>query len=839
MKWKTLSAVICCTAMLLPNLSQAAAQQSVNDRVEKLLAQMTQDEKLNLLNGTGYSTRAIPRLGIPAVEMDDGPQGVRGWAHATAFPCGICMASTWDTALIGKLGAAIGSEVAMKGAGVILGPCVNIHRTPLGGRNCESFSEDPYLAARMAVAYIKGVQSAGSSACVKHYACNDQETERGSINVLVDERALREIYLPAFRAAATEAHVWSLMSSYNCINGPHASADAYLLNGVLKKEWGWDGMVMSDWGGVHETAAVLNAGNDLEMPGGDFLTQPKLQEALDKGEISQKTVDESVRRVLRFIVRTGLMDSSKKPAYNPQAIQAHRQIARKVASEGVVLLKNDRNILPLNSKKIKSIAVIGPNADVARTSVSGSGYVPPVNPVAPLDAIKRLVSGKIQINFAQGIRTLTGAQQYPVVPEEALQPSNVDENAHGLRAEYFANKTFQGSPALTRIDNTVNFNWTGKSPAPQIPNSNYSVRWTGSLVAPKTGDYEFWLTSDDGSRLYIDNQLVVDNWGDHATQAKIGTVELSAGKKYSIRVDYYNATGDAMVSLQWLVPGSIKSDSLLNQAVKAAAESDVAVVFAGVWDIHEGEGVDRSDFNMPQGQNELIKAVAKANKNTVVVLFGGTTCDMTKWIGLVPSVLQAWYPGVECGNALADVLFGNVNPSGKLPDTFGRTRKDYPDYGNFPGKDGKVNYAEGIFVGYRHFDKAKITPQFAFGHGLSYTTFKYSNIKLSNDVMRHNGKVKVSLTVANTGAREGAEVVQLYVGEIRPTVPRPVRELKGFQRVNLKPGEKKTVTFEIDESALSFYNVAAKKWKANSGAYEISVGSSSRDLRLKKTLKLE
>ncbi len=635
--------------------------------------------------------------------------------------------------LIEKLGAAIGREtVAHEGtADVILGPCVNIHRTPLGGRNCESFGEDPFLAARMTVAYIEGVQSQGAAACIKHYACNNQEIERGSINVVVDERALREIYLPAFCAAATEAHVWCLMTAYNRINGSHATANKYLVTDVLKKEWGWDGLVMSDWGAVNETAGALNAGNDLEMPGNVCFTRAKLHEALDKGEISQSTVDESVRRLLRCIARTGLLDGPKKRDNSVLNCAAHRRIAQEVASEGIVLLKNDRSVLPFDRSKIKSIAVIGPNADILRSSVGGSGNVTPINPVTPLDGLRKLAGDGVKINYAQGIRLVNGLQLLPPIPDSALTVSDTANSEQGLRGEYFANKNFEGTPVLTKTDKAIDYNWGAGSPSDKIPVDGFSIRWTGYLTVPETGEFKFDLHSDDGSRLYIDNKLVVDNWGDHASQVKSGKLELQAGHSYKLRLEYYEDTGDASVRLVgYSVPPESYYSPAIQEAVDAAAKSDVAVVFAGVWDSQEGEGTDRASFDLPDGQNELIRRVSEANKNTVVVLSGGTTSVLTKWIDQVPSVLQAWYPGVMGGDAIADILFGNVNPSGKLPDTFGRARADYPDFDNYPGKDGQVKYAEGIFVGYRHFDKAKIKPLFPFGHGLSYTTFKYSNLEL-------------------------------------------------------------------------------------------------------------
>lgn len=655
----------------------------IKKRVDDLFSRLTQDEKLSMLTGTGFTTQPIPRLGVPAMGMVDGPQGVRGGSSlsegpATQFPSSVALAATWDTALIKRVGAAIGRETLNKGEGanIILGPCVNIHRSPLGGRNYESFSEDPYLAAQMAVAYIEGVQSQGAAACVKHFACNNQEFERGTINVKVDERALREIYLPAFEAAVKKAHVCSLMTSYNCINGPHASANRYLVTDILKNEWGFDGLVMSDWYGVHETAAVVNAGNDLEMPGGGFLVPAELKKALDRGEIKQSAVDESVRRIVRTVIRTRLLD---KPVIRDNKIvdcNAHRQLAKEAASEAIVLLKNKRNTLPLDATKIKSIAIIGPNAD-ANPYGMGSGHVSPSHYVSALKGIENKVAGKVEIK-------------------------------------------------------------------------------TGCL--------------------------------------------------------------------------SMNGDNF-KEAIDAAKSSDVAIVVAGLNDAYEGETKDRESLNLPENQTALIEAVAAANKNTVVVNFSGTPVLMNKWLKQVPSIIQAWYTGEEAGSALADVLFGDVNPSGKLPDTFGYKREDYPDYNNFPGKNGIVNYEEGIYVGYRHFDKAHIKPMFPFGHGLSYTTFEYKNLVVPK-ALKKGLQARISATIKNTGRRQGEEVVQLYIHDNKPKVDRSIKELKSFKRVALRPGESKKITFTISESDFAYYNVDAGRWVANNGSYEIEIGSSSRDIRL-------
>jgi len=660
-------------------------------RVTDLLGRMTQPEKLSLLalvQVDGLTTPPIPRLGIPALRTADAPQGVRD-GHSTFFPMGIVMASTWDPALIRRVGVALGQEAKARNRQIVYGPDVNIHRSPQGGRNFESFSEDPFLSARLAVAYIQGEQGEGVAVCVKHYACNEQEYGRDSINVQVDERTLREIYLPAFSAACNQAHAWAIMPALDRVNGQWSAENTHLLTDILKNEWSYDGLVIGDWGSVHDTAATIIAGNDMEMPHPDKYSPAAVQAALDKKLITQAQVDDMVRRILRLMARTGLLDGVKPPAGAALDIPAHQKLARQVAQEGIILLKNAGNLLPLDRAKIKTLAVIGPNAAVNSLGGRWSADVQPFYSVSVLDGIKKAVGDKIAVSTAEG--------------------------------------------------------------------------------CPRT--------------------------------APAGGTSIT-------------------------------------DAAALAGKADVAVVVVGLDNNIEGEDLDPPNLYLPGDQDKLINAVEAANKNTIVVLVNGTHLLMDRWLDKTPGVIESWYAGQEAGNAVADILFGTVNPSGKLPDTLGTKREDYCDFGNYPGTNGTVTYAEGIYVGYRHFDKAKIAPLFPFGYGLSYTTFAYSALKVP-PTMKRGQTIAVRVTVQNTGKRAGDEIAQLYVRDMAPKVDRPVRELKGFQRVSLKPGEKKQLVFLLDESAMAYYQVGFHRWKTNEGRYAIEIGASSRDIRAQGVVTLQ
>ena len=801
----------------------------LEQRVDDLFGRLTQEEKLALLGGTGFTTQPIPRLGVPAMAMADAGQGVRGGQEstmgpATAFPAGVLMASTWDTNLIWQVGEAIGEEARNKGSGVqiLLGPAVNIHRSPLGGRNGEYFSEDPFLAARLAVAYIQGMQSTGVSSCVKHFACNNQESDRGDVNVTVGERALREIYLPAFEAAVKEGKAWSVMSSYNLVNGRHSSANLWLLTEVLKKQWGFDGIVMSDWGGVHKTEAV-QMGNDLEMPTGGSMNVPNLKAALAKGSITQAAVDDAVHSILRTVIRVGLLDGPMHLDATKVNSPAHQRLALDAAEKGIILLKNQPTVLPLDSKQIRSIALIGEPAERMQIDALGSPEVQPPHVVELLEGIKA--------HAADTTVTFTAArlEGEPFPASAILAP---DGRTRGFKAEYFKNRDLNGQPALVRVDETINLH-SPTLPEPGFPRENFSARWTGKVIAPATGNYIFMFTGDDGFRVFLDGKKIIDHWWDGPATPDLGDAELQAGKSYELRIEYYQAGGDFEAHLNWQTPNK----ELYTDAIAAAKKADVAIVCVSTGRM-EGEGNDRPSMDLPANQAGLIRAVAAVNPKTIVVLNNGTPVTMKDWLANVPAVVEAWLPGQEGGTALAAILFGDVNPSGKLPDTLAASRDDYPDADNFPGANHEVNYAEGIYVGYRHFDKENIRPLFPFGHGLSYTTFGYARLKLSQAELSLDGSVTASVDITNTGNRAGEEVVELYLHALQPKIDRPVRELKGFAKVALQPNGAKTVQFRIQPQDLAYFDVGGHQWKADAGDYEIQIGASSRDIRQKAVLRL-
>jgi beta-glucosidase len=718
---------------LLPQSPGAAPYKNpkmpVEQRVENLLPRMTPQEKAAMLSGSGWmETQPNARLGIPAIKMADGPMGVRNWAGpsavtnaagtapvlTTAFPAGIGMGASWDVELVRQEGEVIAQEVKALGRNMILAPTVNINRVPLWGRNFEGYGEDPYLAARMAVAYIKGVQSENVIPSVKHFAANNQEFERHRIDETIDARTLNEIYFPAFRAAVQEAGVWSVMSAYNKVNRLHCAESSFLLSETLQKRWGFQGFVISDWGSTYSTAATVMAGMNLEMPGGEpmrawfakpetqkdgngagWLTTEKVLAAVAAGQLKQAAVDDAVRRILRVMFSAGLFDSAYAGGGEVDTLE-QRAVARRAATESIVLLKNEGGALPLGAPKIRSVAVIGPSASTARTGGGGSSLVRPKYAVTALDGIRQAAGAKVQVGYALGV-------------------------------------AMEGESS--------------------------------------------------------------------------------------------NKTPQALAGLR-------------NEAVDLARKSDAAIVVVGNSSRLESEDFDRPSMDLPAGQDELIEAVAAANKNTIVVIVAGAPVTMTKWVARVPAVVEAWYGGQEAGHAIGDILFGAQNPSGKLPVTFPKAWPDSPAYGHYPGENLHVTYAEGIYVGYRGFDRRNVEPLFPFGHGLSYAKFDYSDLKIAPAKVPRGQPVEVTMRVRNSGSRAGAEVVELYVHDVKSSVDRPVKELKGFRRVLLGPGESRSVSFTLDRSALSFYSPAKDDWVAEPGTFEVWIGASSRDIRLKGALEL-
>ncbi len=820
---------VSCSAAPAGNSIDAATEK----KIDGIIGKMTLQEKVRLIAGNDMETYAISRAGIPQLKMCDGPLGVRH-GQATAFPSSVSLAASWNPETAYEVSSALADEAKARGRNMSLAPCINIHRVPMGGRNFESFGEDPYLTSRMTVAYIKGLQDKNVVATVKHYACNNQEWERGTIDTIVDERALREIYLPGFEAAIKEGGSWSIMAAYNKVNGWHCTENDYLINQILKKEWGFKGFLVSDWNATHSTVNCANNGMDLEMPKGDFFND-KLVDAVKKGEVKESVIDDKVRRLLRVMYWLGLFDPSygqrpedKGSIDTPQ----HRQVVREAGREGIVLLKNEGGILPVDTGKVKSIAVIGPNAAVCRFGGGGSSEMSPFYSVSPLDGLKKKTGGKVTINYALGCKF--DGEMSPIDPKYVYTMHN-GKRENGFLGEYFNNRDLNGTPVVRRIDKQINFTWGGNAPDNRLAADNFSVRWTAKIVPPKSAKYEISLMSDDGSRLFLDGKEIISNWRDHGEETKTASVMFEAGREYDLKVEFYENGGMASARIGWDT-----QEELMNEAVEAAKKSDMAIVFAGLSKHYEGEGWDRPSMQLPAGQDDLISKIADANKNTVVVLNTGSAVLLSGWIDKVPALVEAWYPGQEGGNSIADVLTGDYNPSGKLPASFPKRWEDCSAYPTYPGRNGKTFYSDGIFVGYRHFEKEGKDVEFPFGHGLSYTTFEYSNVKVTPErISSGNISAEVSFDLKNTGSRAGAEVAQMYIKDVEASVERPVKELKSFRRIVLEPGETARVTFKIDKRSLAFYDVKGKDWLAEPGEFEVMIGSSSRDIKLKKTLVLE
>ncbi len=784
----------------------------VEARVDELLGKMTLEEKIDLLSGRrgGFNTLAIERLGIPAMKMADGPMGVRNYGPSTAFPAGIALAATWDTAMARRIGAATGQDARARDVDIMLAPAVNIQRVPIGGRNFEYYGEDPFLAGQTAAGFVQGMQSQGVIATVKHFALNNQEYQRNSISSEVDERTMQEIYFPAFKAAVQQGKVWAVMCSYNRINGVYASANEMLETEILKKDWGFRGMVMSDWGAAHDGVADALAGLDLEMPSGRFMNQATLLPAVKSGQIPEAVIDDKVRRILRAGISIGAFDRAAETAKQPLYSGASSQVALEGARESIVLLKNSNHTLPLDRKTIHSIAVFGPNAHPAVDVGGGSAHVVPFRDMSVLNA---LAATGLRVDYvpfdAQDARSVAARSQF-----EADKAGGA-----GLNGEYFANADFSVTPLRTRRDRQITF---ARFNDVFTQGGAYSIRWSGFVAPEEAGDYDFLIRSGTGIRLSVDGKTVVDGWDNKSQTDFNATVRLEKNRAVPIRLEMHG-TGGGGIQFGW----EVKPTQTFPVESSLAAKDDAPVVSIGFNQDIEAEGFDRA-FDLPAGQKELISAIARVNKRTIVVINSGGAVEMSPWEDSAGAVMEAWYTGQESGQAVADIIFGAANPSGKLPASFERHWGDSAADANYPGSDGKVFYKEGIFVGYRGFDRSDVKPLFPFGYGLSYTAFAYTGLHVDKD----GANMHVRFSVKNTGARTGAEVAEIYVQEVNPKVPRPVKELKGYARVNVPVGTMKDVHVDLDRSAFAHYDVETHGWKVDPGDYKILVGTSSADIRL-------
>ncbi len=822
-------------------------QETQLDMIEALLGKMTLIEKVSLLSGkTPWLTNSIERLGIPSIVMTDGPHGIRTGGHgtgrivstATAYPTGISMASSWNRELIERVGVALGEETRHLGCHVLLGPCVNIVRSPLGGRNFETFSEDPYLAGQIGVAYVNGVQSQKIGVSLKHFAANNQEFERHRSNSVVDERTLREIYLPAFETIVKEANPWTVMCSYNRLNGTYASEHEELLRWLLKDEWGFEGVVVSDWGSVHNIYQPIHAGLDLEMPGPAKYFGLQLVAAVNNWQLEEGWVDDAVRRMLKLLLRCGVLAKEALPQGSGDTPE-HRKLARELAQESMVLLKNDNQILPLDRKKIKKLAVIGLNANNV-VSGGGSSRVEEHYWVTPLDGLLAKFGDQMEIVYEPGYDNRMNPKS--VEKERFTHP---DGTTQGLKAELYNNLDLSGEPDLIRVDDRISAWWDGSGPASGIiSEKRFSIRWSGTFTATETGDTEFFLINSGTARIWLDEQMILENEAGLQTSVDLDldrmvvktTVKLERNKTYAFRAEYVSGENNPFAKVDFLyIPALSVQGDLIERAVSVAKNCDAAIVVAGLSNTYESEGYDRPDMDLPGDQDELIRAVAGVNPKTVVVVNVGAPVKMD-WIKAVNAVILAYYPGQEGGHALADILFGDVNPSGKLTVTFPKRLEDNPAYLDYPGlKD--VHYGEGVFVGYRYYDTKNVATLFPFGHGLSYTTFEYKDLKLPEKVSEGED-FEVSLVIENAGNRSGKEVVQLYVHDVQASLNRPIKELKGFTKIDLEPGESKRVSFTLTPRSLAFFDPSLSEWIAEPGQFEVIVGSSSQDLRLRGVFEL-
>lgn len=814
--------------------SVPANDADVSRRVDSILSRMSLEQKVDILGGVkSFYIRGYSDLGLPEQKMSDGPVGLRNYGPSTTMG-GIGLAAAWNPEMVQRLGRVFGEDGRARGVHFLLGPGVNIQRAPMCGRNFEYFGEDPFLAARTAVAYVEGVQSEGVIATIKHYMGNNSEYDRRHTDTEIDERTMREIYLPAFEAAVKEAHVGAIMDSYNLINGEYATQNSFLNLQVAKKDWGFDGVIMSDWDATHDGIAAVNSGLDLEMPSGRYMNRETLLPAIQSGKVSQAAIDEHVRRILRDAIRFGFLDRDQADVTTPRLNPEGKKVAMEAARESFVLLKNEGSILPLNKQAVTTIAVIGPDAYPAQPNGGGSAHVVPFHAVSYLEGLSNYATNTlgagVKVFYDPGLKT------YREIADSTNFATDETNGEAGLRGEDFDNIDVSGSPTRTHVDRHVNFG----SDSYDASSGSGSIRWTGYYTAPVGGPHDFFVLGpgeNGGYRLFVDDKLVVDNW-EHATAIlNFATLPLEQGSKHKVRLEYYrrNAWGPKRV-LFGVLPAA---EAVNAEAKQIASRADAVFVFPGFDSTIETEGGDRT-FRLPPGQDELIKEIAAANKKTVVVLTAGGNVDMAPWIDQVPALLHGWYSGEQGGAALAQLVFGDYSPSGRLPISLERRWEDSAAYKSYYPNDGpkRVKYSEGIFVGYRHFDHDNIKPLFPFGFGLTYTTFAYRNLSVSPASANLSQPVTVSFDVTNTGSSAAAEVAQVYIGDAHSAVPRPPRELKGFSKVYLKPGEARHVSIPLDARSFSYYDVKSHDWKADPGVFSIYVGRSDGDFPLQGKLTL-
>jgi len=814
-------------------------QNSYKERLSDLINLMTLDEKINQLINQSDS---IPRLGIPEYNYwNEALHGILA-GGVTSFPQAVAMGSTWDQDLVYRVATAISDEARalniIRGNGLSYwSPTLNIARDPRWGRNEESYSEDPYLLSRMGVAFIKGMQGNDpyylkTVSTPKHYVANNEEERRHTGSSDVDMRSLFEYYLPAFHQAIVEGKAYSIMGAYNELNHVPCNANTFLLTDLLRSNWGFEGYVVSDCGGIADmvfghhffkteaeaAAGGILAGCDLNC---GITYREYLKEALDKGLLQVKDLDRALERVLSARFRLGEFDPPEMVPYSSIAkekldCKEHRDLALEAAQKSIVLLKNN-GILPLRKDKTKSIAVIGPNAREAQLGIY-SGF--PNVLVSPLEGIKEKgASLGIKTEYALGC-TIGGGLLRPVEPQYFAKVEGT--NKTGMKGEYFDNMNLSGEPVLTRIDSMVDFSFGGNSPAPGIPEDKFSIRWTGKIIPPET-IHHIGTSCDDGSRLYLDGKLLIDDWTEHGEKPISAEVELKPGKEYEVVFECFDNRLGASARLTWDL-----GQKDFSKAKEVAAGNDAVILVLGISPGLSREELDRTVIELPQVQRDLVAEVASVNPNIIIVLINGGPIALAGTENKAQAIVEAWYPGELGGKAIADVLFGDVNPGGKLPETFYASTQQLPPMSDYDLINNPRTYM--------YFEQPVLYP---FGHGLSYTQFNYSNLKFDSDKIQKDGEVEIQFAIQNTGKIKGDEVVQVYVHDVDASIKVPINQLKRFQRITLAPGQNKTLVFRIPASELSFYDIETNDFKTKPGQYEIQVGSSSKDIHLKKTFTIE
>ena len=805
----------------LPLSAKYQVTQEHKDRAAAIVKQMTLEEKIAYIGGhDSWYVRAIDRLGLPAVRMADGPQGVRNNTRSTLYPSGVAAAATWDTELIEQMGVSLGKDARARGVHILLGPGANIYRSPLCGRNFEYFGEDPFLAGEIATAYIKGVQSMGVMACIKHFAGNNQEWARHSVSSDIDERTLNEIYFPAFEKAVKEGNVATIMTSYNLLNGVHASESKYLNQEVLRGQWGFDGFVMSDWTSCYSPVNVARWGVDLEMPYAKCQTPELIKKLVEQGVIDERALDQKCQNIIQTIFafefdKREQLDKSL-PENNPDC----DAVAHKISQGAIVMLKNENNFLPIKKGKV---VVCGPNADQIVTG-GGSGFVTPLLSCSVAQAMET-IDKKIKHTFL--------SMGDVIKPLPGVVYADKEMTKVGVAAEYYNNAELEGKPFVSFITDRVGIDDNKFGAHNDM--ANVSTRHTFYYKPEKDEVYHFSVCTNDGYRCFVNDKPVmsVNRWHKSSTQEGYMLLEMKAGQVYKFELQHQNLSGSIYADMSF--ESTVVTDIPNAEAIKAA---DCVVVCLGHSNRTEKENYDRT-FELPRGQVDYLRKVLNHNKNVVVVLNGGGAIEMAPWINDVKAVLMAWYPGQQGGLAISEIITGKISPSGKLPISIEAKLEDNPCAANYHenvdrirskeiNPHSRVEYREGIFVGYRGYDKSGVKPLFPFGFGLSYTKFAYSNL----DIKADGKEFIVSFDVKNVGKVAAAEVAQVYVGDDKCSLVRPEKELKGFDKVYLKAGESKRVSVRLDDEAFRFFDPIERQFKVEAGDFTIKVGSSSADIRL-------